>query len=43
MTKDINVDTIKILIIEDNEGDFVLVQHLLEGSQDSKFKCSLAQ
>ena len=43
MTKDINLDTIKIVIIEDNKGDFVLVQHLLESSQDSKFKCSSAE
>jgi CheY-like chemotaxis protein len=43
MTKDSNVDTIKILIIEDNESDAVLVQHLLESPENSKFKCSSAE
>ncbi len=43
MTKDNNVDTIKILIIEDNESDAVLVQHLLESQENSKFKCSSAE
>ena len=40
MKKNNSMDNINILIVEDNEGDAILVQELLEGQKEKDFKCS---